>query len=179
MKVCSGVRSVGVVIPPNEQDPPVTFATLIDGTSNTAAYSEFGIAPFAGSGVPLGVRGMQTKGWVNATDPHQTLRRECLAKTDNQDDSGSRHNMRGFGWSWAFMGVGTYYAHNMNPNENGCHAQDADWDANTLMSASSYHTGGAQVCLGDGSVRFISENIDNGTWVKLGVRNDGTVLGEF
>ena len=162
---------------PNEFDAPVTFSSLIDGTSNTAAYSEFGMADFTPG--PLGVRGMQTKGWVNATNPHQMLRVECLAKTDSQDSSGGRHNMRGFGWSWAFMGVGTYYAHNMNPNENGCHAQDQDWDANNLMSASSYHTGGAQICLGDGSVRFISENIDNETWVRIGVRNDGRVVGDF
>jgi prepilin-type processing-associated H-X9-DG protein len=29
-----------------------------------------------------------------------------------------------------------------------------------VCTASSYHTGGANVCLGDGAVRFISENID-------------------
>jgi len=31
----------------------------------------------------------------------------------------------------------------------------------------------------DGSVRFISENIDLGTWNNLGDSSDGQVLGEF
>ena len=87
--------------------------------------------------------------------------------------------MRGYGWAWSFMGVGTYYSHNMNPNENGCHCHEGDWAGSNLMSASSYHTGGAQIALADGSVRFISENIDNETWVRVGVRNDGKVVGEF
>jgi prepilin-type N-terminal cleavage/methylation domain-containing protein len=44
---------------------------------------------------------------------------------------------------------------------------------------SSAHTGGAQVLLGDGSARFISDNIDMLTLRRLAVRNDGQVLGEF
>ncbi|MEW4562069.1 DUF1559 domain-containing protein [Bremerella sp. JC770] len=44
---------------------------------------------------------------------------------------------------------------------------------------SSLHPGGAQFVQCDGSVRFISENIDGTTWVNLGARNDGNVLGEY
>lgn len=46
-------------------------------------------------------------------------------------------------------------------------------------SMSSRHTGGAQALLADGSVRFISENIDNVTRYNLASRFDGEVLGEF
>lgn len=47
----------------------------------------------------------------------------------------------------------------------------------------SFHTGGVQVLMGDGSVRFISENIDD-TWINgvlhsLAAMGDGNVLGEF
>jgi prepilin-type N-terminal cleavage/methylation domain-containing protein len=44
---------------------------------------------------------------------------------------------------------------------------------------SSYHTGGAQVCMGDGAVRFLSENLNLQTLKDLGGMNDGNVLSEF
>jgi len=44
---------------------------------------------------------------------------------------------------------------------------------------SSAHTGGAHFALGDGSVRFISENVNLVTMRNLAIRNDGEVLGEF
>jgi prepilin-type N-terminal cleavage/methylation domain-containing protein len=44
---------------------------------------------------------------------------------------------------------------------------------------SSYHTGGAQVCLGDGSVRFLSDNTNLTTLKNLGAMNDGNALGDF
>ncbi|MBT5019486.1 DUF1559 domain-containing protein [bacterium] len=43
----------------------------------------------------------------------------------------------------------------------------------------SSHVGGAQFVLGDGSVRFISQNIDEGLFQGLATRNGGEVIGEF
>ena len=39
----------------------------------------------------------------------------------------------------------------------------------------SFHTGGAQFALGDGSVTFISENIDFVTFISLVTRGNGEV----
>ncbi len=44
---------------------------------------------------------------------------------------------------------------------------------------SSQHTGGAHHLLCDGSVRFLSENLDVGTYDALTSRNGGEVIGEF
>jgi prepilin-type N-terminal cleavage/methylation domain-containing protein len=46
-------------------------------------------------------------------------------------------------------------------------------------SPGSMHTGGLQVLLGDGAVRFISENIDATTRSRLGYIADGNPVGEF
>lgn len=43
----------------------------------------------------------------------------------------------------------------------------------------SGHTGGCQVVLGDGSVRFLSENIDALTFWRLTYLHDGAVIGDF
>jgi len=43
----------------------------------------------------------------------------------------------------------------------------------------SDHAGGAQFLLGDGSVRFISQNVDRNTYSRLGTIRDGNVIGEF
>jgi len=44
---------------------------------------------------------------------------------------------------------------------------------------SSHHSGGFQAALGDGSVRFISENIDPDLFDNLGNRADGELPGGF
>ena len=47
------------------------------------------------------------------------------------------------------------------------------------ISYSSRHEGGAQFLLADGAVRFLSENIDSGTYLNLGSKADGNVIGEY
>ena len=51
--------------------------------------------------------------------------------------------------------------------------------ANHFDDFSSHHTGGAQFCQADGSVRFISENIDKGVYRSLATINGGEVIGEY
>jgi prepilin-type N-terminal cleavage/methylation domain-containing protein len=46
-------------------------------------------------------------------------------------------------------------------------------------SPGSMHTGGCHVAMGDGTVRFISENIDTTTRSRLGLISDNQPLGEF
>ncbi|HTN01898.1 DUF1559 domain-containing protein [Planctellipticum variicoloris] len=60
--------------------------------------------------------------------------------------------------------VGTYSAFN---------------DKQMLYTARSLHTGGVHSLLADGSVRFISENLNLTTWQNLAIPDDGLTLGEF
>jgi prepilin-type N-terminal cleavage/methylation domain-containing protein len=48
-----------------------------------------------------------------------------------------------------------------------------------IVSARSLHTGGVQVLLGDGSVRFVTNTIDLATWQALGTPAGGEVIGNF
>ncbi|QDV49840.1 DUF1559 domain-containing protein [Gimesia fumaroli] len=43
----------------------------------------------------------------------------------------------------------------------------------------SHHTGGAHFLMGDGSVHFLSENLNNATINRLAARDDGEVVGEY
>jgi prepilin-type N-terminal cleavage/methylation domain-containing protein len=49
----------------------------------------------------------------------------------------------------------------------------------STIGASSWHSGGIQACLGDGTVRFLTENIDTNIWLNLNRKSDGRSLGAF
>jgi len=61
--------------------------------------------------------------------------------------------------------------------DGSCRRQPRNW--NEASSFKSRHVGGAHVVLADGSVRFLSENLDLRTLHHLGARSDNQVLGEF
>ena len=53
------------------------------------------------------------------------------------------------------------------------------WSNPTWHTFASKHPGGSQFLLGDGSVRFISSNINFTTYQQLGTIADGNVIGDF
>lgn len=77
----------------------------------------------------------------------------------------------------------TVWQLNLNPvmesvyDDSALNACDSDMDNTTNFR--SQHTGGSQFLLGDGSGRFISENIDQGILNALGTRAGREVIGEF
>ncbi len=48
-----------------------------------------------------------------------------------------------------------------------------------VEDATSMHTGGVMAVFGDGSVRFVRSSIAPATWVGIGTRNGGEVLGDY
>ncbi len=59
---------------------------------------------------------------------------------------------------------------------DNCHRPD-NW--NTSQGYKSRHVGGAHFVLGDGAVRFLSQNLDYATYQRLGDRRDNEAIGEF
>ena len=87
------------------------------------------------------------------------------------------------GWPFAAYS-GTMYNHVATPNWSG---QDCgNWSAiadtpgeHAIISARSMHTGGVNVMLADGSVRFASDSIDLNVWRSVGTRDTGEAIGEW
>ncbi len=161
----------------------VPASDILDGTSNTAAFSERALGDqrvneitklsdwFAFSTAPTG----------NAWGPVGTTsyRTQCDASTEakgatSQDsDSGQR-------WFAGNYQTGNYN-HVMPPNGRSCaetNANTGNLDANThgCTPPSSYHKGGVNVALCDGSVRFVKESIAAGVWAAFGGRKDGVAF---
>ncbi|WP_339730756.1 DUF1559 domain-containing protein [uncultured Gimesia sp.] len=101
-------------------------------------------------------------------------------------------DLRGLIWYVPHVGFTTHYPPNSsvpdNLNPGFCVAansaiklpcQGTSSTAPLNFSARSMHTGGVHVALCDGAVRFVSENIDIGTWRALSTRFGNEVIGEY
>ena len=63
------------------------------------------------------------------------------------------------------------------PNSGG--GANMSYNYPQLLGFYSHHSGGAQFLLGDGTVRFISENVNLTTYANLATIADGNVIGAF
>ncbi|HEY2786613.1 MAG TPA: DUF1559 domain-containing protein [Fimbriiglobus sp.] len=78
----------------------------------------------------------------------------------------------------------TYYTHTLPPNWNKLSNDPTTQRYNCgdtaiahfHVAASSYHSGGVNVVMGDGSVRFVRDSIDFVTWQGMGTKAGGEVL---
>jgi prepilin-type N-terminal cleavage/methylation domain-containing protein len=146
----------------------VRAADVIDGMSNTAFFSE----KIRGQGNPDGKSDL-------FVIPTQTT----LAATYNTcqaiNPATATPLTSKWGYSWV-MGENccTQYNHIAVPNSKSCAGTGFPGNmANMAMqvSANSRHTGGAHAMMGDGSVKFVSENIDLDLWRAVGTRGTGEV----
>ncbi len=150
---------------------PVRLADVTDGTSQTAVFSE-------------SARGMNDPAaslhaiWRSADAaagpiPPATLEANCLAATVVASD------LKGSDWLDPACGKGGGYSHILLPNRRDCSFRDADFaKPYTMVGASSYHPGGVNVLLLDGSVRFIKTTLAAPVWRALGTIAGGEVIGE-
>jgi prepilin-type N-terminal cleavage/methylation domain-containing protein len=74
----------------------------------------------------------------------------------------------------------TPYSSN-NTSDNNFNRRNNPDRTGTLsgQAARSFHVGGVHATMGDGAVRFLSENIDQNTYLNLLSISDGNVIGEF
>jgi len=173
----------------------VTFASITDGTSGTALFSErlmgvFGSNATTGAFMPTPNSPDAKRGFFELTGG---------AKGDANDAVGAMafynnckklppttvaKNSVCIGYLWT-MG---YYVHGTNcynhfgpPNTLACHNQVQEstqvWEISAgIAPPNSRHSGGVNICMADGSVKFVKDSVSLPTWWALGTRKGGEVI---
>jgi prepilin-type processing-associated H-X9-DG protein len=73
----------------------------------------------------------------------------------------------------------TTYNHVSTPNTTTCAGSPFPGNMSNMsmnVPPSSRHTGGVNVLMGDGSVRFVRDSVDLTTWRAMGTMNGGEVV---
>jgi prepilin-type N-terminal cleavage/methylation domain-containing protein/prepilin-type processing-associated H-X9-DG protein len=141
---------------------------VLDGMSNTAFFSE----KIRGQGTP----NPKSDLFVIA---HQTSLDATYNTCMSINPATATPLSSKWGYSWV-MGENccTQYNHVSTPNTFSCGGTGFPGSMTNMsmqVSAGSRHTGGAHVMMGDGSVRFIADNIALTSWRALGSRASGEV----
>jgi prepilin-type processing-associated H-X9-DG protein len=137
----------------------VDMAGIPDGTSNTLLISEGVVTPLS---TPINNRAKY--GIAMAVTSRKPS--DCKAKLQ-ADGTILDPATKGYGGGWRW-GQGrpcmTHFFTVMPPNTLNCsyNGTGGNTDDYTLANAASYHTGGVNAAMGDGSVRFISDTINVG-----------------
>lgn len=146
----------------------VRMADITDGTSSTAAICERLLADGNNAKVsPVADVFFSPASPVTADEAVQIC---------NAIDINSLANQFPLYMGAPWMNGQHCYLHTNVPNSRSCGFFLIN---RATMPPSSRHTGGVQLLLCDGSVRFTTDNIDLQIWRAVGTRDGGEVLGEF
>lgn len=135
-----------------------TVGQISDGLSNTMFLSECKIQ----------------SPWVKAYPSDLSA---CYANTDAaiSADSLSSYS-RGVSWFFGGCGCSWTYTTLYRPNDPLTQNHECmGWTPQGRYAARSLHPDGVNVALGDGSVRFVTNDTDSATWVALGNKASGKV----
>jgi len=164
---------------------PVALSAILDGTSNTAGFSErvkgignggtlklaMPVDPTTPSATPYNLAGPND---TSADPTAQTYYNSCKSLTTfTVSDTGIPGGM----WHQVLMGD-TCYTHVMPPNGTTC-VYPAGTDKNHpqgALTATSRHSGVVNVLFLDGTVRAVKNSIAIGTWWAVGTMAGSEVV---
>jgi prepilin-type processing-associated H-X9-DG protein len=161
-----------------------TIVSISDGMSNTALFAEV-------------MR--TTHPWPAVTNVRDNTVIILHASVNTASDTDGRAipscAAGGQPWTSSIKYVGTqfervlwgttFYTHTLPPNWNkltDAAAQKYNCGDTQIqhfhVAASSYHQGGVNVCMADGSVRFVRDDINFAAWQAMGSRANGDVVND-
>jgi len=146
-------------------DSATKFAMITDGLSNTGFFSERRLADGNNAIVSAVSDVFFHRG--SPTTPDQAW--QMCQELDTRDLANQFPLFMGAPWlagQHIFTHVGT-------PNSRSC---GFFISLRAIMPPSSYHPGGVNLLLGDGSVRFIKDTIERAIWRALGTVSGGEVI---
>jgi prepilin-type N-terminal cleavage/methylation domain-containing protein/prepilin-type processing-associated H-X9-DG protein len=161
------------------------MATVIDGTSNTVAFAE----------AAVGTQALKMKqryiGFTSVTALVPYLLADARTspvtaqaglqacnQVWNTGTGGSVDVQRGDAWAHGCMAQ-TLFNTVATPNAfsgEWTHCSSSSGSMSAFSNADGYHPGGVNVMMTDGSVRFIKDSINQGTWWSLGTKAGGEVV---
>jgi prepilin-type N-terminal cleavage/methylation domain-containing protein/prepilin-type processing-associated H-X9-DG protein len=159
-----------------------------DGTSNTVAYSESLVGEPSSSVTKrsnsvTGVGGAASADNYDASSIPQNTLVAALQACSTAYQSGSNiSNADGSRWGWGAVSMSLFQTI-VPPNSTqykwnscrsscgGCGPDDASYS-----NAQSNHSGGVNVLMADGSVKFVKDSINMYTWMALGTKAGGEVI---
>jgi len=132
----------------------ITFADIMDGTANTALISErcwHLDSVMVGQGNAISVTTV-------ASNPYS-----CYDRLEPTDKRRFKPSYTGWSCQWdhgstSHIGFTTV----LPPNGPACGSTTNDDGSDGVWPPSSYHPGGVNVAMADGSVRFVGDSIDTG-----------------
>jgi prepilin-type N-terminal cleavage/methylation domain-containing protein/prepilin-type processing-associated H-X9-DG protein len=166
--------------------PVVTLAAVIDGTSNTAMFSEWvkgkGTAQNGTNMVYVATTTFSTtapspafRGTLGTTLQYYAT--TCTSRT------ATSFTQKGAYWAYENCGTGGGYCHLTAPNGSSCVfssdstvTQGSDVPDRGMIGASSYHSGGVNVGFLDGSVKFMKDSTNLQAWGSVATMAGGEVI---
>jgi prepilin-type N-terminal cleavage/methylation domain-containing protein/prepilin-type processing-associated H-X9-DG protein len=167
---------------------PVGVQSIVDGTSNTALFSEHLLGLNANPTVPIssidarrGIFQGPSQAANTGMAGAQTFANACNSLPGSTMSMSTNRPSIYWFVGYPMHVVITSYNHFTAPNTVICfNAADPSWltYAGPLSSfpASSFHSGGINVGMCDGSVKFVKNTIGLPTWWGLGTRAGGEVI---
>jgi prepilin-type N-terminal cleavage/methylation domain-containing protein/prepilin-type processing-associated H-X9-DG protein len=186
----NGLFSVG--------DAGTNIRDILDGTANTVAAGEWRSGDFNDfqNSIQDFVGNMNYSDWgatsrdLIAPTANMPLGAALLQPALNECAQSWQSKSGGFGtngqrsWNgrlWA-IGLYSYTLGNLLVPPNSAYpycefwSTNSDWDAGGIIGLTSYHTGGANVMMADGSVRFLKSSVSYQTLWALGSKAQGEVI---